>query len=112
MAAPKRTRTEREMARAEAARLEREGWTEAEIARHQGVAPSQVHYDLQKVRDRYRESAQQEHAEMLGEKRAALRDVLREAYKAWRWSLGEAAESLAEQVINRVNTSARLNQPL
>jgi hypothetical protein len=112
MAVTKRTKTEREAALAEIAQLDRQGWTTREIAAHLHVSQSQVMYDLKALRRRYAKAADTTYAEKVEYKRQQLRDVLREAFRAWHWTTQEMVNSLAEKVLRRVEVMNRLKLPI
>jgi hypothetical protein len=83
MAAPKRTKLERERDLLEVARLDRRGYTEREIARILNVSHSQVTYDKKKLTKRYQSSQQLERIAYDEEAVARLRDCLAEIWEAW-----------------------------
>ncbi len=80
---PKRTKMQIAQDRARAAELNADGATEQEIANIIGVTQQQIHYDLVKVRDAYKERANDAVA-----KRAAVFDarnelLYQESYEKW-----------------------------
>jgi len=94
---PKRTKTEREAARAEVARLDLQGWNTYDIARKLGVSQPQVVYDLRKVRERHIASMVQDRAELVAVKLAQYRATAKEAWLAYQQSKETAVKTLEEE---------------
>jgi hypothetical protein len=91
-----KTPTDKEFALSEVARLDRAGCNQFEIARRLGVSQPTACHLLKKVRERYRESIPVEYAAKVGEVRALLRDVRREAWEAWERSKQDAHKEVRE----------------
>jgi predicted transcriptional regulator len=99
---PRRTKTEREADRAEAARLDRKGYTVTAIAKMIGVSKQQISYDLKRIRERHLKSCLEERAAKVAEKLEELRDIRVEAWQAWEQSLGNIADELAERILAQI----------
>jgi DNA-binding transcriptional ArsR family regulator len=99
---PRRTKTEREADRAEAARLDRKGYTVTEIARIIGVSKQQISYDLKRLRRQYLKAALVERAAKVQEKLEELRDIRREAWEAWEQSKGALTDEMAEEIMQKL----------
>lgn len=65
------------------AKLDRRGYSQADIARVIGVSQQQICEDLKRVREHYRQMANATYAERVEEKRAQLREVRAQAWQAW-----------------------------
>lgn len=79
----KRTKTEREHARAEVARLDRKGYGQIAIARKLRVSQPQVCYDLKVIRKRFVETQMAERGALVAEKLEQYRGLLSELWDAW-----------------------------
>jgi hypothetical protein len=99
---PRRSKTEREADRAEAARLDRKGYTVTAIARIIGVSKQQISYDLKRIRERHLKSCLEERSAKVAEKLEELRDIRVEAWQAWEESLGNIADGLAERILAQI----------
>jgi predicted DNA-binding protein (UPF0251 family) len=97
MARKTRTKTEREQALLEVARLDRRGCSQREIAAALGVSHKQVWYDLERIRERYREATHHERHAKVEEKRAQLREARWEAWQAWERSKEDARKVVEEE---------------
>jgi predicted transcriptional regulator len=78
-----RKKATREEDLARVAKLDRRGYSQADIARVIGVSQPQICEDLKKIREHYRAAANATYAEKVEEKRAQLREVRSQAWKAW-----------------------------
>jgi predicted transcriptional regulator len=96
VAAPKRSKTEREEALAETARLDRRGYSQRQIARVLGVDHSQVCYDLKVIRRRYQDTQLGERAALVAEKVEQYRELRAEAWAAWERSKEDATKRVEE----------------
>jgi hypothetical protein len=99
---PRRSKTEREADRAEAARLDRNGYTVTAIAKIIGVSKQQISYDLKRIRERHLKSCVAERAAKVAEKLEELQDIKANAWQAWEESLGNIADGLAERILARI----------
>jgi predicted transcriptional regulator len=79
------------------AKLDRRGYSQSEIARVVGVSQQQISEDLKVIRKRYREEAMAEYKERVEEKRAQLREVRAEAWRAWERSKKDARKVVEEE---------------
>lgn len=68
---------------ARVAKLDRRGYSQAEIAKVIGVSQPQISEDLKTIRQHYRQMANATYAEKVEEKRAQLREVRAQAWVAW-----------------------------
>lgn len=114
---PKYTRTERERIKAIVAQLDRDGYTQPMIAaalekKGLGVSQQMVGNYLKSIREGYVKQQVTNIAEKLETKRHQLRDVIRRALRAYKWTMGEAVNSLSEKVMKRVSTLNKLNLPI
>jgi DNA-binding transcriptional ArsR family regulator len=98
MAAPKFTKTQREIHLAEVARLDRGGYTTTEIAANTGVTQQQVSYDLKVIRARYAKVVEQERKAKVWEKLALLRELRKEAWEAWERSKANSEKEVTDSV--------------
>lgn len=109
-----RPKIQQQSNKAEVARLYLEGWTQAEIAQYLEIDQSTVSRDLKKLREEWAKSAQVDIAEERGQTLAAIAQVKREYWQAWRKSKEERQTSLTEELQNatggRVRQSTKVEQ--
>jgi len=100
MAAP-HTRGKGERARrlAKIAKLERQGYTQAEIAKMLGCTQPAVSVALTKVRNHYLNVMEEDVRVSQGHKSAQVMDVFREAVKGWKHSWGKIAAELKQELL-------------
>lgn len=105
MAANKRTRDQREQARARCADLYAKGWTQAAIAKEMGVAQSQVNYDLKILQNRWRESAMRSWDELRSEQLAKIDLAEREYWQGYERSLKARTKERVGQTTGSQNAT-------
>lgn len=76
--------------------LDRQGANQFEIAAECGVSQPQACYYIKKIRARYVKEQVASHAELVAERRGQLRDVRREAWRAWAKSMSNAEKQSEE----------------
>lgn len=89
MAAPKRSKFQREQDLEEIARLYLTGKTQQEIADQFGVSREQIKYDLEEIRQRWRQSTVINITEAKQRELARLDELERAYWQAWERSCGE-----------------------
>jgi hypothetical protein len=106
VAAPKRTRLQREEDLATTARLNRRGYELAEIGRIVGVSQVQICYDLKKLRQRYYAEQKRLVAEELSakalkvaEKVDQYKEIRRELWEQWEISKGHVERDMIEKIL-------------
>jgi len=89
MAAPKRTKFERENDLQRIAELYLKGWYQSAIAKEIGVAQPQIAYDLKEIRQRWRESSIRDFDEDRNQELERIDILEREYWSAWERSKEE-----------------------
>jgi hypothetical protein len=98
MRGPKRTPTQREADLEKAAKMDRRGFTQQQIADELGVHRTQIEYDLKALRKRYAATQLSETGEAVSEKVEQLREVRAEAWLAWERSKQDKEKRVNEKV--------------
>jgi hypothetical protein len=97
VSAKKRTKTSRESALLDVARLDRRGYTTRKIAPLLGVSHVQVAYDLKVLRERYQSLTAEERKAAVAEKRLQYREIREELWQEWERSKNDAERSVKER---------------
>lgn len=108
MAAPKRTPFQREQDLEEITRLYLTGKTQAEIAGLIGVSRPQIQYDLETIRQRWRESSIINFTEAKQCELARLDELERAYWAAWEKSCGERRKTRQETSQEGQDSNRRL----
>ncbi len=98
MAAPKRTKLEREAQLLDIERLHNRGYSGREIAARLELAESTIRRDLDTISQRYRETTLVERTEGVNRMLVALRDTRREAWEAWERSKENKERQVKEKI--------------
>src|SRR5262245_2052021 len=96
MAAPKRTKAQRELDRAEMLKLLRRGWTKARIGERLGVHRTQVDYDWNAVLKELQADRERDTEKLIEAKKEEYAEVKREAWDAWERSKEDKERRVAE----------------
>lgn len=105
MAAPKRTKLEREEQLPEIQRLHNRGYSTREIAAKLGLSHVAIIRDLTEIADRYRREANIERGVEVKQRIAGLREVRKEAWEAWE----KSKENRERQVKEKISDSLDKN---
>jgi len=97
LAAPKRSKAQREADLARIAHLYLSGSNQYEIAKELGLSRQQITYDLQDLYGRWAESARSDIDKLKAEQLAKIDRLEREYWDAWRRSVGTHEKSITER---------------
>lgn len=98
MAAPKRTKVQRERDLADIAQMYLQGKTQVEIAEKLEISQQQVSYDLKILQDRWRKAALRDLDTAKAEQLAKIDELEREYWRAWEESKETYESSVTEKV--------------